>query len=38
MIHLSVEPERVNTWLINLTLAGYFAVEMAVIAYIIYLI
>lgn len=38
MIHLSVNPDRINTWLINAVLCGYFALELAVIAYIIYLI
>lgn len=38
MIHLSVEPDQVNTWLMNLVLAGYFVLEMAAVAYIVYLI
>ena len=38
MIHLAIEPEKVNGWLINAVLGGYFALEIAVIAYIIYLI
>lgn len=38
MIHLSVEPEQINSWLVNLVLAGYFFLELAVIAYVIYLI
>lgn len=38
MIHLDISHEGIKVWLLNLVIAGYVALELAVIAYIIYLI
>lgn len=38
MIHLDISHENLSGWLVNLVFLGYFGLELAVIAYIIYLI
>ena len=38
MIHLDVNATGIGIWLIYAVVVGYFALELAVIAYIIYLI
>jgi hypothetical protein len=38
MIHLDISHDQVSGILLNLVLVGYFGLELAVIAYVIYLI
>jgi hypothetical protein len=38
MIHLNIDPDKVNAWLLNLVLSGFFLFEISVVGYIVYLI
>jgi hypothetical protein len=38
MLHLNIDPEHVNRWLLNIVMFGFFLLEMALTGYIIYLV
>ena len=35
MIHFGIDPDKVNTWLLNIVLACFALVEIALVAYIV---
>ncbi len=38
MIHLDISHDKVNGWLLNLVLLGYFLLEISIVGYVLYLI
>lgn len=38
MLHLNIDVERVNRWLLNLVMFGFFLLELTIVGYVLYLI